>query len=92
MTMLGLSDQEQTEIFSVIAAILHLGNTRFVNKVLVVPPSLFPVPSAHRLTSPWRQTEEAKPGGTIRKVLPCVDNPDSTSCCPSDLQRSPLKA
>lgn len=23
------------------------------------------------------QTEDAKPGGTIRKVLPCVENPDS---------------
>lgn len=33
MTMLGMSDQEQVEIFSVISAILHLGNARFVNKV-----------------------------------------------------------
>jgi myosin heavy subunit len=33
MGMLGLSDQEQLDIFAVVSAILHLGNARFANKV-----------------------------------------------------------
>ncbi len=34
MGMLGLSDQEQIDIFAIVSAILHLGNARFATKVL----------------------------------------------------------
>jgi len=33
MTILGLSEREQMDIFTVVAAILHLGNARFEEKV-----------------------------------------------------------